>query len=277
MMFMKIKYLVLAAGVLSATACTTNEQQIAGKDVRFIFLFDQVDAGVIKAFNTVLYTPVDTLKDALTQELPAGVASISFDVYSATDERATPFVLSLNEQDDKLTLENKAEGFLKRLAQDTARSPGTRSRYIFKTLNGILSDVDDSSYVYRIVLFSGLYENSGPPNTEMDLEESARHGTFHFVNSDNVIIAAAVDAAHKQLDDSTSWIYRNLIEKARTKPWLASVPIRLYASVEEEPKAGESGCDSRTIEEFWDKLFGEMSIQVQRKAHMDISGYRFFK
>lgn len=272
----KIKYIALAAALLSAIACNHLRQHTETKDVRFIFLVDHVDAEVLKAFNTVLYTTVDPLKDALTQELPDGIASISFDVYSATEERAAPFVLTLNNRDDKMTLENKAVDFLKRLAQDTARSPGTKSRYILKTLKGILSDVDDSACIYRIALFSGLYENSGPPNTEKDLEESAKQGDYHFVNSDNVIIAAAVDTALKQLDDSTSWIYRDLIEKAHEKPWLASVPIRLYASVEEEPKAGENGCDSRTIEEFWDKLFGKMNIPVQRKAHMSISGFQFF-
>jgi|GEM_PF-7031225 len=249
----------LTALLIYNCGCGPADSRMPPKKIHYILLVDAIDAKIVQIFKDRLTKGVRSLK----KEQPENIDLISFTILLPTpncDQISTSF--SEEHAFDRNFRDPAANNFI-----DTLESFSHISyddRFILKSIKRLLTEINDSTTDYKILLLSNMIEHSGITTDGNGSEDWAR-GKFHFTDNQNSCVTASLNAASDQLDDSTKWIYKNLILASKSNPLLRKIKI-IWPSRSINVNRTGNGCDGEAIEAFWDKLFEKMDIPNERKT-----------
>ena len=221
------------------------------KNLHYVFLVEAIDSQVVGNFeNLLLDAP-----HYLYQKMPVCIRSIEINVFPANNSLSEAIGLVIRQNEEGANQE-KAQEFIKKLKMAT--DSRATNRFNLEALKKIIPIVSDSTVEYKIFVLS-LLENS--VGQDLALAYDNNSNSFKFVryedNGAKICLSNGVTAAQTQLENDSSWIFKNLLEPAG-KMLFKKCTIKLGA-LPTISKEGMRGCSDIDINLFWDSLVKKMN------------------
>jgi len=248
---------ILYIGLAFLLFCGCHPEPVNEHKLHLIFLVDTIDADMVSNFKTLL----KPFKD-----FPADRREIIFTLYQANmDDSDIPASAKFTcDQGDKNDRKREFKSFIDPLYNSVTNQ--FKEKNILHCIDRIYNSIDDNSVEYHVYIISKMAEDSGEALNPDSENNSRVNGHFHFINGDGECVSAEINAANKQLRDSSSWINRHLIKiqnnnsnlhRCKVKTEVYQLPLTANAN---QTHSKTSGKDDIDISNFWKNLFKGMNI-----------------